>query len=79
MLFPGFAGTYRSHLSAEEFELAERFGPMIGAWRAGRTGPKTITHGDYRLDNMLFATPAGPGRPPRRTPSCRPRARTARG
>ena len=59
MLFPGFAATYRSHLSADEFELAERFGPMIGAWRAGRTGPKTITHGDYRLDNMLFATPAG--------------------
>jgi aminoglycoside phosphotransferase (APT) family kinase protein len=24
-----------------------------------RTGPKGITHGDYRLDNMLFATPEG--------------------
>ncbi|HUV17223.1 MAG TPA: phosphotransferase [Ilumatobacteraceae bacterium] len=59
MFFPGFAGTYRSHLSAEEFELAERFGSVIGAWRAGRTGPKTITHGDYRLDNMLFATAVG--------------------
>ncbi len=59
MYFPGFASTYRSHLSEEEFELAERFGPVIGAWRAGRTGPKTITHGDYRLDNMLFATPEG--------------------
>ena len=59
MFFPGFAGTYRSHLSAEEFELAERFGGMIAAWRGGRTGPKSITHGDYRLDNMLFATPEG--------------------
>ena len=59
MFFPGFAGTYRSHLSAEEFELAERFGSVIGTWRAGRSGPKTITHGDYRLDNMLFATAEG--------------------
>jgi hypothetical protein len=59
MFFPGFAGTYRSHLSADEFELAERFGSVIGTWRGGRTGPKAITHGDYRLDNMLFATPEG--------------------
>ena len=59
MFFPGFAGTYRSHLTAEEFELAERFGSVIATWRGGRTGPKAITHGDYRLDNMLFATLAG--------------------
>lgn len=61
MLFPGFAATYRSHLSAEEFELAEHFGTVIATWRAGRSGPRSITHGDYRLDNMLFATsPDGP-------------------
>jgi len=59
MLFPGFAATYRSHLSAEEFELAERFGTVIGQWRGGHSGPRAITHGDYRLDNMLFATPEG--------------------
>lgn len=59
MFFPGFAGTYRSYLSAEEFELAERFGDLIAEWRGGRTGPRTITHGDYRLDNMLFETPGG--------------------
>jgi hypothetical protein len=59
MLFPGFATTYRSHLDADEFELAERFGAVIAQWRSGRTGPKTVTHGDYRLDNMLFATPQG--------------------
>jgi aminoglycoside/choline kinase family phosphotransferase len=59
MFFPGFAGTYRSHLSAEEFELAERFGSMIATWRGGRSGPKAITHGDFRLDNMMFATSQG--------------------
>lgn len=56
MFFPGFAATYRSHLSTEEFELAERFGAHIATWRGGRAGPRSITHGDYRLDNMLFAT-----------------------
>ena len=59
MLFPSWAATYRSHLDDDEFELAERFGGMIAAWRGGRTGPKTLTHGDYRLDNMLFGTPEG--------------------
>jgi Phosphotransferase enzyme family len=59
MFFPGFAGTYRSHLTDEEFALAERFGGVIAQWRGGRSGPKSITHGDYRLDNMLFATPEG--------------------
>ncbi len=62
MFFPGFAGTYRSHLSSDEFELAERFGGVIAQWRGGRSGPKAITHGDYRLDNMLFA--AAEGGPP---------------
>lgn len=59
MFFPGFAATYRSHLSDDEFALAERFGGVIAQWRGGRSGPKSITHGDYRLDNMLFGTPEG--------------------
>ena len=59
MFFPGFAATYRPYLSAEEFALAEQFGGLVARWRGGRNGPKSITHGDYRLDNMLFATPEG--------------------
>jgi hypothetical protein len=62
MLFPGFAATYRSHLDADEFELAEQFGTVIATWRAGRSGPRSVTHGDYRLDNMLLAT--SPDDPP---------------
>jgi len=62
MFFPGFAGTYRSHLSADEFELAEQFGSVIAQWRGGRNGPTALTHGDYRLDNMLFATHDGGAR-----------------
>jgi len=59
MVFPGFAATYRKHLSTEAFELAEAFGQVVGDWLDGRGGPESVTHGDYRLDNLLFATPAG--------------------
>jgi hypothetical protein len=59
MFFAGFAETYRGYLTTEQFELAEQFGPVIPAWVDGRDGPETITHGDYRLDNMLFGVDAG--------------------
>ncbi len=59
MFFPGFTATFRSYLTDEAFSLAETFGSRIGPWMDGRTGPETVTHGDYRLDNMLFATAAG--------------------
>ena len=59
MFFPGFAATYRSHMSNDEWELAEGFGAHIAQWRGGRNGPKAVVHGDYRLDNMLFATAEG--------------------
>ncbi|MDX2380146.1 MAG: phosphotransferase, partial [Acidimicrobiia bacterium] len=59
MVFPGFEATYRKHLSTEAFELAENFGQIVGDWLDGRGAPYAVTHGDYRLDNLLFATPAG--------------------
>jgi hypothetical protein len=59
MFFPGFTETYRPHLTDDEFELAETFGGRIAEWASQRTGPYAVTHGDYRLDNMLFATPEG--------------------
>jgi hypothetical protein len=59
MVFPGFAAGYRERLSTEAFELAEAFGQRVAEWVNGRSGPESVTHGDYRLDNLLFATPAG--------------------
>jgi hypothetical protein len=59
LFFPSFAATYRSYLTDDEFALAETFGSRIGQWRSGRSGPRTVVHADYRLDNMLFATPEG--------------------
>ncbi len=59
MFFPPFLEVYNAYLSSEAIELATTFGSRLGEWVDGRTGPDTIIHGDYRLDNMLFGTAAG--------------------
>ncbi|MEQ1701339.1 MAG: phosphotransferase [Ilumatobacteraceae bacterium] len=59
MFLPGFLGTYSKYLDADGVELIERFGPQIPAWIEGHTLPDTVTHGDYRLDNLMFASADG--------------------
>ncbi len=59
LLLPGFLGTYARHLDADQVGVVERFGDRLVDWVEGRSGAATVTHGDYRLDNLLFATPAG--------------------
>lgn len=59
MFMPGFFATYRGYLSDEMAFLLEAFGTRLGSWVGDREGPATVTHGDYRLDNLLFATPEG--------------------
>jgi hypothetical protein len=54
-----FLQTYAKYLSTEQVDLSHAFGPRILDWMGDREGPLAITHGDYRLDNLLFATPAG--------------------
>jgi len=59
MFFPGFEATYALHLDTDALALAERFGPRVAAWVEGRDGALAVTHGDYRLDNLLFGTASG--------------------
>jgi len=59
MLLPGFMGTYAKYLSVEAQELVTSFTERIGDWVDGRDGALTVTHGDYRLDNLMFASPQG--------------------
>ena len=59
MFMPGFMTTYARHLSAESIDLIERFSPRLGDWADGHDEPFTVTHGDYRLDNLMFATTSG--------------------
>ena len=59
MMWPGFVATYGKYLSVEATDLALRFAGRVAAWVDGRDSPLTVTHGDYRLDNLMFATAAG--------------------
>ncbi len=59
MFFPGFLATYEQYLPAGGVSLLDEFGPRVSAWLDGRSGPTAVVHGDYRLDNLLFETPAG--------------------
>ena len=59
MFLPGFMNSFGRYLSADAAELLERFGPKIAGWVDDRDSPNTVTHGDYRLDNLMFAGPGG--------------------
>jgi len=59
MFLPGFLDVFAKYLTTDAIALIERFGSRLVDWIDGRTPPYTITHGDYRLDNLMFATPEG--------------------
>lgn len=54
MFLPPFLTTYTKHLTPEQLDLLAVFGVEIERWMVGRDGPETVTHGDFRLDNLLF-------------------------
>ncbi|MDQ1396301.1 MAG: hypothetical protein QOG64_1560 [Acidimicrobiaceae bacterium] len=58
-LWPMFIAKYGPSLSPAAIDLTERLGASLAAWLDAREAPFTVTHGDYRLDNMLFGTAAG--------------------
>lgn len=58
MFLPSFLTTYEHHLNGQMLECLIAFGPLLGQWLTARDGPLTVTHGDYRLDNLLFGTTA---------------------
>jgi len=59
MFLPGFTATYAGYLDDGMRRVLDAFGPRLADWVDGRSGPLAVTHGDYRLDNLLFATAAG--------------------
>jgi hypothetical protein len=59
MFLPGFMATFGTYLDAEQTAVIERFGARIVAWVNDREPPSTVTHGDYRLDNLMFASDRG--------------------
>lgn len=56
-LYAGFAERYAERLTDEQLALSARLAESIPHLFAQRgDSPVTVTHGDYRLDNMLFGT-----------------------
>lgn len=60
-LWPDFVERYGDRLDADHRALGDRLIGVLGPWLAGRPPGATVTHGDFRLDNLLF--PAGESRP----------------
>ncbi|MHB8694692.1 MAG: DUF7064 domain-containing protein [Solirubrobacteraceae bacterium] len=54
-LLPAFLERYGDRVSPEHASLCERMVPSLDGWGADRRPPLGLVHGDYRLDNMLFA------------------------
>ncbi|WP_051062781.1 phosphotransferase family protein [Ilumatobacter nonamiensis] len=59
MFLPGFSATYSKYLDPASQQVLDEFGPRLVEWVAGGDSTLTVTHGDYRLDNLLFGTPEG--------------------
>ena len=53
-LFPGFVERYQDRLEPSHLALCERFVAALGSWLGSLSGARTVTHGDFRLDNLLF-------------------------
>jgi hypothetical protein len=54
-----FVEYYGSRVSARDAVVLRAFAAKSGTWLFGRGERFAPVHGDYRLDNLLFATPAG--------------------
>jgi len=55
MMWPAFVDRYRERITPEAEALGDHLVAVVDRWALSRTGPFTITHGDYRIDNLLFA------------------------
>jgi hypothetical protein len=56
MMLPGFLDRYGDMLSPGAAATAEQFTDVMGRWVEPTGDPVTLTHNDYRLDNLLFGT-----------------------
>lgn len=54
-LQPAFVNRYQSVLSEESIEASDCFLRGASVWFSDIPRPSTLVHGDYRLDNLMFA------------------------
>jgi Ecdysteroid kinase-like family len=53
-LWPGFVERYEDRVDPDHLALGDRFISVLGPWLDDRPPGTTVTHGDFRLDNLLF-------------------------
>jgi hypothetical protein len=53
-LLPGFLERYEDTLAPEHREVCRLFAQHLPTYLRSHTGPRTASHGDFRLDNLLF-------------------------
>ncbi len=53
-LWPGFVERYQGRLERDHLALCDRFIAVLLPWLTDRPPAATVTHGDFRLDNLLF-------------------------
>jgi hypothetical protein len=53
-VWPGFIDRYGDRLDRDHLALCDRFIGVLGPWLSQRPPATTVTHGDFRLDNLLF-------------------------
>jgi hypothetical protein len=53
-LYPRFRERYASRLEPGTLSLIEDFLPKVSSYLAASDEPRTIVHGDFRADNLLF-------------------------
>ena len=54
-LYPGFLERYGDELTPRQQEICDALVARLPAYMGDREGPRTVVHGDYRLDNLLFS------------------------
>jgi hypothetical protein len=51
---PEFTTRYAEQLGPDCMGVVVKLGRGLESWSLGSTAPMTVTHGDFRLDNMMF-------------------------
>ena len=60
LLHSGFVDRYREALSPAALHVGDQLMAGLAHWYRSGPAPVTVTHGDYRLDNMMFGAEVDP-------------------